>query len=212
MHWELFHQLRYEGFKIQQKLPILSYIYCSLARGDVHSKSDIDIILFDAIPSYQVELNLTYQSREIVQATPNALIKAHIHITSLLTITFPMVNMTEMEIDFYRYSGCVNSDLCNSNGRVPGVSKRLILIEPIEKGHIERSLLDAPHESSKILGVSPDIIQERIRVLTRRDKMGRTGVFLRADVGVDESFEERLQAISSRNNYVRRMLKKRGWS
>lgn len=211
-HWDLFHHLRDEAFKIQKRLPIPSYIYGSLARGDVHSKSDIDIILFEILPSYIVELNLEFLSREIVQATPNAPIKAHIHINDQITITFPLINMMEVEIDFYRFSGCLHSNFSNSNKRVPGVSKRLILIVPFEQGHVERSLLDDPYECSKKLGVSIDIIQERIRVLTRRDKVGRTGVFLREDVGVDESFEERLKAISDRNNYVRRMLKRRGWS
>jgi predicted nucleotidyltransferase len=209
-HWDLFHRLRDEAFEFQKKLPTKSYIFGSLARGDVHPKSDIDIVLFETIPSYQVELNINFQSREIVQATPNALIKAHIHVTHNLTITFPMVNMTDLEMDFYRFSGCYRYDSAEKNKRVPGVSKRLILVEPTSVGHVERSILDAPHESSKILGVSADIIQERIRVLTRRDKVGRTGVFLRADVGEGESFEERLQAIASRNNYVRRMLKRRG--
>lgn len=212
VHWDLFYQLRNEARDIQKLLPFQSYIYGSLARGDVHSGSDIDIVLFENVPSYRVELNLDYLSREIVQATPNALIKAHIHVTDNLTITFPMVNMTDLEIDFYRYSGCVDSGSGNHYERVPGVSKRLILIEPNEKGHVERSLFNAPLESSKILGVSPDIIQERARVLTRRDRIGRTGVFLREDLETEESFEERLNNISSRNHYVRRMLKRRGWS
>jgi predicted nucleotidyltransferase len=211
-HWELFHHLRDKAYKIQKRLPFHSYIYGSLARGDIHSKSDIDIILFEVTPSYRIELNLDYISREIVQATPNALIKAHIHVSSEITITFPLINMTKVEIEFYRFSGCLHSYYSNSKKRVPGVSKRLILINPFEKGHVERSLLDDPYECSKILGVSADIIQERIRVLTRRDKVGRTGVFVKEDLVADESFEERLKVLSDTNNYVRRMLKRRGWS
>jgi predicted nucleotidyltransferase len=210
-HWKLFHSLRAEAVYVQKKLPVQSFIYGSLARGDVHSKSDIDIILFENIPSYQIELNLDYLSREIVQATPNAPIKAHIHVNDQVTITFPLTNLTELEIDFYRFSGCLPSIHSNSKTRVPGISKKLILIEPFEEGHVERSLLDDPYKCSKILGVSLDIIQERIRVLTRRDKVGRTGVFLRDDVGKDESFEERLKILGDNNNYVRRMLKRRGW-
>lgn len=212
VHWDLFFNLRAEASHIQKKLPVQSYIYGSLARGDIHPKSDIDIIIFEALPSYRVELNLDYLSREIVQATPNAPIKAHIHVNDQITITFPLINLTELEMDFYRFSGCLLSRHSNSKYRVPGISKRLILIEPFEEGHIERSLLDNPYECSKIIGVSQEIIQERIRVLTRRDKVGRTGVFLREDVGEDESFEEHLKSLSDGNNYVRRMLKRRGWS
>jgi len=197
---------------MQQRLPVPSYVYGSVARGDVHPGSDIDIILFEPVQSYLLELNLDYLSREIVQATPNALVKAHIHVSDLLTVTFPLVGMGDMEQDFYRFSGCAGADRIAGLERVPGVSKRLVLVEPTEKGHVERSLLDDPHGCTRLLGVSPDIIQERVRVLTRRDRVGRTGVFLRADVREEESFEGRLKAIADSNNVVRRMLKRRGWS
>lgn len=215
-HWDLLQNLRSEALKVIEDLPFQSYVYGSIARGDVHPGSDIDIILFENIPSYQLELSIDYVSREIVQATPNALIKAHIHVNDRAVITFPMVAMNDIEQDFYRFSGCLDTQRITGRtgdrDRVPGISKRLLLIEPTEDGHIERSLLDDLHGSTKKLGISADIIQERVRVLTRRDKVGRTGVFLKVDVREDESFEQRLQKIADRNNIVRRMLQQRGWS
>lgn len=211
-HWSILRRLRDEANEIQRHLPVPSFVYGSVARGDVHAGSDIDIIIFENIPSYQLELNLRYHSREIVQATPNALIKAHIHVTGRMTITFPLVPMADIERDFYRYSGCVDSSRMGSLDRVPGVSKKLVLVEPTEDGHMERSLLDDTHGCTRILGVSHDIINERVRVLTRRDRVGRTGVFLRADVAEEESFEAKLKSIADSNNIVRRMLKQRGWS
>ena len=210
--WDTLRQLRNEADEIRKKLPVASYVYGSVARGDVHPGSDIDIILFECIPSYLLELELSYLSREIVQATPNALVKAHIHVSHRITITFPLVAMADIENDFYRFSGYIESVKMNGFQRVAGVTKKLILVEPTEEGHVERSLLDDPHGCSKILGVSHDIIEERVRVLTRRDKLGRTGVFLRAGVPEEESFEQKLKAIADSNNIVRRMLKQRGWS
>lgn len=211
-HWTLLQRLRDETYDIQQQLPCPSFVYGSVARGDVHAGSDIDIILFETIPSYHLELNLEYHSREIVQATPNALIKAHIHMSDRVTITFPLVAMNDIERDFYRYSGCLASAGIPLGERVPGVSKKLVLVEPNETGHMERSLMDDPHGCTRILGVSHDIIDERVRVLTRRDKVGRTGVFLRSDIPEDDSFEGTLKSIADSNNIVRRMLKQRGWS
>jgi len=211
--WDTLRQLRNEADEIRKKLPVTSFVYGSVARGDVHPGSDIDIILFESMPSYMLELDpdLNYLSREIVQATPNALVKAHIHVSHRITITFPLVPMADIERDFYRYSGCIETTKMSGFQRVAGVSKKLVLVEPTEEGHMERSLLDDPHGCTKILGVSHDIIDERVRVLTRRDKVGRTGVFLRADVPEEESFEQRLKAIADSNNVVRRMLKQRGW-
>ncbi len=211
-HWRLLEKLRAESLELQQRLPCSSVVYGSVARGDVHPGSDIDILIFQDIPSYRLELALDgdYLSREIVQATPNALMKAHIHLSENVTVTFPLAPMTDLEMDFYRFSGCVETGELARGSRVPGVSKRLVLVEPEEDGHRERSLLDDPHGCTRLLGVSPAIIEERVRVLTRRDKVGRTGVFLRATLREEESFEQRLKAIADGNNVVRRMLKQRG--
>ena len=211
-HWKLLEKLRDEAFEIQRRLCVPSSVYGSVARGDVHQGSDIDIIIFEAAPSYRLELGLDQSplSREIVQATPNALIKGHIHLSELLTITFPLVPMKDLEMDFYRYSGCLAGTRLEGRERVAGVSKALVLVEPTKEGHLECSLLNDPHSCLKLLGVSGDIIQERVRVLTRRDKVGRTGVFLKAELGEEESFEQKLKTIADSNNIVRRFLKQRG--
>jgi len=210
--WELLKKLRDEAFHVRQRLPVPSHVYGSVARGDVHPGSDIDIIIFETVPSYRLELELErpFLARELVQATPNALIKGHIHLSERVTVTFPLVPMNDVEMDFYRYSGCISSERMGGLERVAGVSKGLVLVEPTEEGHLERSLLDDPHGCLKLLGVSGDIIQERVRVLTRRDKVGRTGVFLKAELGEEESFEQKLKTIADSNNIVRRFLKQRG--
>ncbi|MCK4445124.1 MAG: nucleotidyltransferase domain-containing protein, partial [Thermoplasmata archaeon] len=48
-HWNLLRELRDEGFDISQRLPVPSFIYGSIARGDVHAGSDIDIIMLEPV-------------------------------------------------------------------------------------------------------------------------------------------------------------------
>ncbi|MHA1628204.1 MAG: nucleotidyltransferase domain-containing protein, partial [Candidatus Baldrarchaeia archaeon] len=91
---------------------------------------------------------------------------------------------------------------------VPGVDKRLILIEPTVKGHIESSIIGRESEVAKILGVSVDIIKERINVLLRRDKIGRTGVYLKRELSPHETFGEVLKKIADRDPIVRRRILK----
>ena len=88
--------------------------------------------------------------------------------------------------------------------RVPGVDKRLILIRPNEKGHIEEEITGRKAEVSKLLKVSIDIVRERSQVLTRRDKIGRTGVYLNRVLMHDESFEQVLKVICDKDSNVRR--------
>ena len=57
---------------------------------------------------------------------------------------------------------------------------------------------------SKLLNVSIDIVRERSQVLNRRDRIGRTGVYLNRRLMLDESFEQVLKEISDKDSNVRR--------
>ncbi len=96
--------------------------------------------------------------------------------------------------------------------RVPGVNKKLILIIPTDRGHIEREVVGREPEVAKILGVSIDIVTERVHVLTRRDSIGRTGgIYLNEEVPDWMSFEEALKIIADRDPpNVRRKVRERG--
>ena len=78
------------------------------------------------------------------------------------------------------------------------------MIEPTERGHFESQVIRRESEVARIVGVSPDIVKERVRVLTRRDKIGRTGVFLVEHLSEGEQFEEVLKRIIESNPAVRR--------
>jgi predicted nucleotidyltransferase len=186
-------------------------IHGSVARGDVEEDSDVDVLVPQLVPSYQLELSLSRHgyklfSRMVTQATPSHSPKGHIYLDSEETasVTFPLLRFKRLENEFYKFGGMIDMKALRLRKRVPGVSKRLILIEPTENGHIESQVIGRESEVAEIVGVSPDIVKERVRVLTRRDKVGRTGVFLVEHLSEAEQFEEALKRIIESNPAVRR--------
>ena len=95
------------------------------------------------------------------------------------------------------------------NARKKGCTKKLTLIEPNESGHVESSIVGREAEVAEILGIRPDIVRERVRVLGRRDEIGRTGIFLKLPIAEGVSFEEALQQESRNNPALRRTLRRR---
>ncbi len=212
-HWDLLRAKRERAKEVMQALAnfgIESIVYGSVARGDVNEKSDVDVFIPYVIPSYKVELaldNFEILERRIVQATPNYAIKGEFVLSDNTTVSFPLVRMREREMDFYKFGGCIDYDGLLKDKRVAGVDKRLVLILPTAKGHREIPLSEIhPSGAAKILGVSIDIVLERIRVLTRRREVGRTGIFICESVPSHESLESALKNIASRNPAVRRRL------
>ncbi|MBU7042302.1 MAG: nucleotidyltransferase domain-containing protein [Theionarchaea archaeon] len=205
--WKLLASLRDTAIEIMEALRELSpLVYGSLARGDVHKNSDIDIVIPYVIPSYLLEIYLssfTIVERRLTQATPWRLIKGQIDLTDA-TVTFPLVQPTRVEYEFYRFGGFLTLDHLYENERISGVDKRLVCIEPTEKGHTELSICEREHEIARRLNVSIDIITERVKVLQRRDKVGRTGIFVSKALHPDETFEAVLRDLTSRNTQFRR--------
>jgi len=197
-----------ELMEVLESSGLQSIAYGSIARGDVNSRSDVDIFIPHQVPSFKVELALDgfdVLEKRIVQATPNYAIKGEIVIDEQATISFPLVKMKERELEFYRFGGCVSYEQLLEDLRVPGVDKRLSLIIPNEKGHIEIPISEIhPSVVAKTLGVSIDIVLERIRVLSRRREVGRTGIYLCEKIPVTASFESVLREIVSKNPAIRR--------
>lgn len=211
--WKILKRKRERAGEVMESLlsfGIESIAYGSIARGDVNEKSDVDIFIPRTIPSYKVEIALDgfeVLEKRIVQATPNYAIKGEFVLSDDTTVSFPLVRMKLREMDFYRFGGCVDYDGVREGLRVPGVDKRLVLIIPTATGHREIPLTDMhPSSVARMLGISVEIVSERIRVLTRRREVGRTGIFLSETIPVNESFESALKTIASRNPAVRRRL------
>ena len=206
--WDLLFSIRKRAVSVMEKIadfqPIL---YGSVVRGDVHKASDIDFFIEQMPETYLLEMALEgigIKERTIVQATPWHLVKGAITLFTGETITFPITESKRREIEFYYFGGAIELDDLIAGKRMPGVDKRLILIRPLEDGHMEEEITSREAEVSKVLNVSIDIVRERIQVLSRRDKIGRTGVYLNRALMHDESFEQVLKEICDKDSNVRR--------
>ncbi len=191
-----------------EKNGVSAFIHGSIARGDVHQGSDIDIHIPYLISSFRLELleEFIKADRRIIMGTPNSTIKGLFTIDTYISLTFPLTSPTEREIDFYRFSGLIYSKELIDSVRVPGVTKKLVFIEPNPEGYYYSSLLRFKKRAMKCLNVSQRIIDERIRVLTRRDKIGRTGLLLDYSLPPDMNFEQALHHLSSQNPIIRNKI------
>ncbi len=201
--WKLLKELRERAREVMRILPVRSYVHGSVARGDVTKRSDIDIVILEHIPTYLLESCIEYEKRTIMQATPNSAIKVVYQIDPVVSIVLPLTPLSEREYQFYDFGG--KSDL-SDDGRVMGINKKLLFIEPTAEGHIEWSVIGREHECARLLNIDVDTVFERVRVLSRRDRVGRTGVYMREDVPPDRSVEEYLRILADRDPVVRRVV------
>ena len=214
-HWKLLKRLRAEAIKLMSilnRLSIFSIVHGSIARGDVSEESDIDIFIPDVVSSFLVETALEragvpISRRLLIQATPTYSIKAYIEIDEGRSISFPLSKLRKTEREFYKFGGEATLEMLKQEIRTPGVDKRLMLIEPTAKGHIESSIIGRENEAAKLLGVSVETVLDRVRVLTRRDKIGRTGLFIEKELLPEETFESALKELAEKNPAVRRRLR-----
>ena len=187
------------------------FTYGSIARGDVHKDSDIDIVIEQSISPFQIELILNkngfnHYFREIIMATPTDTVKLYIYLSELESITIPLSKFDKRTKEFFNFGGKINLDQLQKNIRVPGIDKRLLLIHPITDGYEEYSVIGNEHIAAKQLNVSIDLINERKRVLLKREKYGKTGVFLKRPIDIYESTENVVKKLIKKNSIVRKKL------
>ena len=214
--WQILKALRGQAEQIMAALEMFhlcSTVHGSIARGDVNKTSDIDVFIGEAQNSFLVETALEkgripINARYIIQATPNYAMKAHIEVEEQMTVSFPLMQMRRVGREFYRFGGEVNLSNLKMGIRVEGVDKRLMLIEPNEKGHVESSIIGREESVAKTLGISAETVLDRVHTLIKRDSVGRTGVFVKRELGPDETFELALKKLSEANPAVRRRMKK----
>lgn len=213
--WSILDNLRDSAKRIMSILKaggVPTIIHGSIVRGDVSKKSDVDIMVLYPVSSFKIELlleqegNFSIIEKILAQATPNHAIKGHIYLSPEISVTFPLVELREREVGFYTFGGKLTNEELSNNLRKPGVDKRLSLIEPTDEGHIESPVIGRESHVAKTIGVPIEVVEERVRVLTRRDKVGRTGVFVKIEVAPWESFEDVLNNLAARNPAVRRRL------
>lgn len=213
-HLRLLNQKRKRSIELLEmfaKEGLNPFIYGSVARGDVHRDSDIDIIFLQLIPPYQIEIILKKYGinnyfREIIMATPTDTLKLYIYLNELESITIPLSKFDKKSEEFYDFGGKINLNQLEDNLRVPGIDKRLVLIKPTLEGHEEYSIIGNEHLVAKQVNVSIDLINERKRVLLKREKHGRTGVFLKRLLDLNESTEVVLKKLANKKSFVRKKL------
>ena len=214
--WAMLKELRGKAVGVMEALEMFhlqSLTHGSIARGDVKLGSDVDVFIPEVQNSFLVETALEkakipVNSRLIVQATPSYAMKAHIEIDEKTTVSFPLMEMRRVEREFYRFGGEVNLNQLKADVRVAGVDKRLMLIEPTEKGHVESSVVGREEFTAKILGIAAETVLDRVHALLKRDAVGRTGVFVKRELTPDETFELALKKLADLNPAVRRRMKK----
>ena len=214
-HWEILEQLRKRSLQIMKNLEschLQATVHGSLARGDVTQTSDIDIFIFNPGSSFAVETALERSGfqvleRKLIQATPLYALKGYIELDGQTSLSFPLVKMRQVEKEFYRFGGEATVSVLEKNQRVLGVDKRLMLIEPTTKGHIETAVVNKEKEVAKLLGISPNTIFDRVRALLRRDKVGRTGVYIEKELNSEQTFEQAMKKLADSNPAVRRRIR-----
>jgi predicted nucleotidyltransferase len=216
--WAFLEGLRGRALKLIEALSargIWGIVHGSLARGDVNPKSDVDVFIPEVVPSYTVEGALMAggfpaSKRELTQATPVHTVKAIIHLDEVVKLTFPLLPLRGREREFYKFGGELDAKGLRDGKRVPGIDKRLMLIVPTEYGHYELSAMENMVETAKLVGVGMEIIAERIRVLKRRDEIGRTGIYYKEELADGDSFEGRLSERLAKDPSLRRLMQHRG--
>jgi hypothetical protein len=214
-HWKLLGELRSKASQIMeclQKHNIASIVHGSIARGDVSTKSDIDVFVQNPPSSFLIENALencgfSINRRLVVQATPSYAMKGYIEIDEQRCVSFPLMKLRSVERDFYKFGGEANLATLRNNLRVKGVDKRLMLIEPTPAGHMESSIVGREQTVANLLGVSIETVLDRVHALLRRDKVGRTGVFIERELSANETFETVLKQLADQNPAVRRRLR-----
>jgi len=213
-HWILLEKLREKTIRIMEvldKAHLETVVHGSIARGDVSKKSDIDIFVESQTSSFALEsalenANIPTNRRLVVQATPTYAMKAHIEVDETTSVSFPLMRLRKVEREFYRFGGEANLHHLKQGLRVLGVDKRLLLIEPTEKGHRESTIVGREEHTAKLLGTSTETVLNRVHTLLRRDEIGRTGVFIKEELSPDETFEMALKRLAHENPAVRRRL------
>jgi len=211
--WEQLKELRGRAAIILRALKALDMdaaVFGSVARGDVKPSSDVDVFIPQVVSSIRVGRALEEQGireRSLVQATPRALVKAHLVLEDGSNVIFPLIPPRQVELEFYKFGGELDLQGIIEERRVCGVDKRLMLIQPTDDGHIETPLSDlSPGWVAKKIGVGQAIVEERMRVLGRRADVGRTGVYRDRQLAPDENFEQILAELTYEDPALRRRI------
>jgi len=217
--WRILGEKREKARRVMKLLSIAGYnpiVHGSIARGDVDEDSDIDIVIpYNIQPSLLIYVlergGYRPYSIEIIQATPSYTPKVYINLDpdGEMIVSLPLAKMSRREREFYKWGGELDLEGVEKGIRVPGVNKELKLIIPTRRGHIEEDVIGREGIVARTLGISVETVEERVRVLTRRRELGRTGVFLKVEVDSEYPIEYTIDRLSREVPAFRRKIEGR---
>jgi predicted nucleotidyltransferase len=199
-HWRLLETLRDEAQALTRPLTeahIEALVYGSIARGAVPT----------ILETLLERSGIQSTHREIIQATPTYAAKGYIHAAENRSYSFPLVQLRSHEREFYDFAGSLTPRQLQEGTRVPGVDKHLRLIEPTERGHTETPVPGMEGIVAKTLGVGVTIVLDRVRTLQRRERIGRTGVYIKRPLAPDETFGDVYQQLARTRPALRRRMR-----
>jgi predicted nucleotidyltransferase len=88
------------------------------------------------------------------------------------------------------------------------MNKSLVAIIPVDDGHLEYPVELDVEKAAKLMGVRPDALRERVRVLKRRREHGRTGLYKEIELSAEETFSGVLKRLVDTNPYLSRRLRR----
>ncbi len=203
--WQLLRELRAKALEVMERLSFCGYspiVHGSVARGDVDEGSDVDVVIpYTESPSL-VELCLERYgtkvfSKVLIKATPKSALRVVYELSpdGRVSVSLPLERLSPQELEFYRFGGELTLDELGRGLRVPGVTKSLILVVPVVDGHLESPVRGYEHYVANVLGVSLNTVLERVKLLTRRDEIGRTGLFFKMILDQAVPIEEVLREL-----------------
>ncbi len=212
--WSILWEKRAAALRIMEALlraGIDSIVYGSVARGDVHRLSDVEVYIPRPVSPVLAETIIEREfggwiKREVVQATPSYVPKGYIYIDELSIVSFPLAETLKSEAVFYDIAGKLNLDGVRRRDRVAGMNKALKVVIPTSYGHSEFPAEKDPELAANLIGVDPLDLRKRINVLVRRREHGKTGVYSKIVLEEGESFSSVLNQLLDRNPRIRRRI------
>lgn len=211
-HWKILKEKRQIAIRLLEMLMRLNmkgYVYGSVARGDIKVDSDIDIVILE--PNI-IKLDLIEAHHKfIIQATPFSTPKAYISLDEeeKIVISFPLSKLKSDELEFYWFGGLIDYDQLIREKRIPGINKKLELILPTDKGHVQIPVRGNEDFVASTLNISVNTVRKRVELLTRREERGHTGTFIKFKIDGDDSLENAIRYLYKSNKFFRRVIDSR---